>query len=139
GRSLRRRVRRLQELGQACWNVVCRGGVRETSVEAFLDLEHRGWKGDHCSSLRSTPAHERFFREMVAGFGTEDRAVFVELQLDGKVVATTSNFISGQSGFAFKVGWLPDLAKVSPARLTELELVRQLYSHDVLGRLDFLD
>ncbi len=138
-RALRRRVRRLQEQGEARLEVVCRGGISDASIEAFLALEHEGWKGDQCSSLRSAPATERFFREMVAGFSAEERAVFVELRLDGQVVASTSNFISGWAGFAFKIGWRRALAKLSPARLTELELVRQLFRSETLGALSFLD
>jgi hypothetical protein len=75
----------------------------------------------------------------VARFGAQDRAVFVELQLDGKVVAATSNFISGQGGFAFKIGWLPELANMSPGRLAELGLLRGIYNHDALSSLQFWD
>jgi hypothetical protein len=137
--ALRRRVRRLCERGKTAWRLVCRGGVPDSSTEAFLNLEHQGWKRERGTSLRSSPAHERFFREMVRGFSRENRAFFVQLHLDGEIVASSSNFVSGRSGFAFKVGWQPDLAKVSPGRLAELELMRQLYQHDDLSKLDFLD
>ncbi|HLK88727.1 MAG TPA: GNAT family N-acetyltransferase [Polyangia bacterium] len=138
-RALSRRVRRLAERGEASLRLVCQGGIPDASVEAFLALEHDGWKGDRGSSLRSTPCCERFFREMVARFGAEERAVFVEVQLDGNVVASTANFISGYAGFAFKIGWQRALAKLSPARLAELELVRQLFRADPLTALAFLD
>ena len=138
-RNLRRRLKRMSEKGEVKWSIVARGGIPEASTEAFIDLEHQGWKGDNKSSLRSSRAGEAFFREVVAGFGAQDRAVFVELLLDGKVVATTSNFISGQAGFAFKIGWLPELANLSPGRLAELGLLRNLYSHDVLAKLTFWD
>jgi hypothetical protein len=138
-KSLRRRFKRLCEMGKVSWSILARGGIPEASTEAFIDLEHRGWKGDNRSSLRSNAASEAFFREVVARFGGQDRAVFVELQLDGRVVAATSNFISGQAGFAFKIGWLPELATVSPGRFAELGLVRQLYSHEALSRLQFWD
>jgi CelD/BcsL family acetyltransferase involved in cellulose biosynthesis len=138
-RALKRRRRRLEEQGEVAWSVVCEGGVSERSIEAFLDLEHRGWKGDNKSSLRSQARGEAFFRAVVAGMGARDRAVFMELRLDGKVVATTSNFLSGCCGFAFKIGWLPELAKLSPGRLIEAELLRQLYTHQALLPLEFLD
>ncbi len=138
-KNLRRRLKRLSEKGEVKWSIVARGGVPEASTEAFIDLENRGWKGDNKSSLRSSGAGEAFFREVVAGFGAHDRAVFVELLLDGKVVATSSNFISAEAGFAFKIGWLPELANLSPGRLAELGLLRQLYTHDVLAKLQFWD
>src|SRR4029079_17342593 len=79
------------------------------------------------------------FREMIAGFGAEERALFIELQLDGKVVATTSNLISGRAGFAFKIGWQPELANVSPGRLAELAWLQHLYSHETMAGLQFWD
>ena len=138
-RNLRRRLKRLSEQGEVGWSIVAKGGIPDVSTEAFLDLEHRGWKGENGSSLRANAASEAFFREAVARFGAEERAVFVELQLDGKVVATTSNFVSGNSGFAFKIGWHPELANLSPGRLTELALLQNLYSHEAVSGLQFWD
>jgi CelD/BcsL family acetyltransferase involved in cellulose biosynthesis len=138
-KNLRRRLKRLSEKGEVRWSILARGGIPDTSTEAFIDLEHRGWKGDNGSSLRSNASSEAFFRDVVARFGAQDRAVFVELQVDGKVVAATSNFISGQGGFAFKIGWLPELASMSPGRLAELGLLREIYNHDALSGLQFWD
>jgi hypothetical protein len=138
-KNLRRRLKRLSEMGEVSWSILARGGIPETSMEAFIDLEHRGWKGDNRSSLRSNAASEAFFREVVARFGARERAVFVELQVAGRVVAATSNFISGHAGFAFKIGWLPELANMSPGRLAELGLLRQLYSHEALSAVKFWD
>ncbi len=138
-RSLRRRLKRLHEMGEVTWELKCGASIPEASIEAFVDLENRGWKGDNKSSLRSRTGNEQFFRDMVAGFGSEGRALFVEMRLDGKIVATTSNFVSGRGGFAFKIAWNPDLAKQSPGRLAEVELLRQMYQHEALTGLDFWD
>jgi hypothetical protein len=138
-KSLRRRLKRLQEMGQVTWRLTCGESIPESSVEAFIDLENRGWKGDNKSSLRSTAANERFFRDMVAGFGAAGRALFVEVRVDEKVVASTSNFLSGSGGFAFKIAWNPELAKQSPGRLAEVELLRQMFQHQALVALDFWD
>ena len=138
-KSLRRRLKRLQEMGEVTWELKCGACIPEASVEAFVDLENRGWKGDNKSSLRSSAGNERFFREMVAGFGSEGRALFVEMRLDGKIVASTSNFVSGGGGFAFKIAWNPELAKQSPGRLAEVELLRQMFQHEALTGLDFWD
>ncbi len=120
------------------WTLHRQGGIPERSVETFLDLEHRGWKGESKTSLRSNPADEAFFREAVSRFGAVDRAFFTELSLDNRVIASTSNFISGDVGFAFKIGWLPDLAKLSPGVLNEIELIRRV-RQGVCSDLTFLD
>jgi hypothetical protein len=138
-RSLKRRIKRLSEMGEVRSAVVVGGPVPEPSVEAFLDLENRGWKGDNGSSLRAKTGYEAFFRDAVARFGAEGRALFVELLLDEQVIATTSNFISGRAGFAFKIGWQPELAHVSPGRQAELGQLHHLYSHEALAGLEFWD
>jgi CelD/BcsL family acetyltransferase involved in cellulose biosynthesis len=137
-RDAGRRMRRLQECGEVRWTLHRQGGIPERSVETFLDLEHRGWKGESKTSLRSNPADEAFFREAVSRFGAVDRAFFTELSLDNRVIASTSNFISGDVGFAFKIGWLPDLAKLSPGVLNEIELIRRV-RQGVCSDLTFLD
>jgi CelD/BcsL family acetyltransferase involved in cellulose biosynthesis len=136
-RDTKRRMRRLQERGEVTWTLHRQGGIPEKSVETFLDLEHRGWKGESKTSLRSNPADEAFFREVVSGFGASDRAFFTELALDRRVIASTSNFISGHAGFAFKVGWLPEFAKMSPGVLNEIETIRHI--RDECNDLLFLD
>jgi hypothetical protein len=138
-RNLRRRIKRLGEKGEVRSTVVAGGPSFDKSLEAFLDLENRGWKGDNGSSLRAKAGHEAFFREAAARFGAQGRMVFVELRLDGQVVASTSNFVSGRAGFAFKIGWQPELASFSPGRLAELALLQHLYKDETLARLDFLD
>lgn len=135
--GLDRRRRRLAERGAVGWRCYREGGIPEHVVESFLRLEHAGWKGQQGSSLRSSPANERFFREMVAGFGAEGRAFFTELTLDGEPIASASHFISQRAGFAFKIGWHPDFARYSPGVLNEIELIRR--APEVLPDLDEFD
>ncbi len=123
-KGLERRMRRLKERGDVAWRCHREGGVPDSVVEAFLALEHAGWKGEHGTSLRSRPADEAFFKQMVAGFAAEGRALFTELTLDGVAIASISNFISGNVGFGFKIGWAPEFKDFSPGMLNELEFIR---------------
>ncbi|MBP8272458.1 MAG: GNAT family N-acetyltransferase, partial [Sphaerotilus sp.] len=112
------------------WECLWKDGVPKTSVDAFLALEHRGWKGESGTSLQSTEAGREFFREMVRRFdGDGRRALFTELRLNGEAVASTCNFVSGDMGFAFKVGWDPDLRKLGPGMLNEVEFIRRFKDH----------
>lgn len=121
--EINRCLRRLGEQGEVSWHCLRRELPAE-SVEAFLRLEHLGWKGESGTSMRSTAAGEAFFRAMVAGFDREGRALFTELRVDGQAVASTCNFVSGSMGFAFKVGWNPELRKLGPGMLNEVEFIR---------------
>ena len=114
--------RRLRELGEVRWHSH-RHSLSPDSTEAFLRLEHGGWKGAAGTSLLSSPSDAAFFREMVAAFAGQGRAWFTELRLNGEVIASTSNMVSGCEGFAFKVGWDPALRRLGVGVLNEAELV----------------
>jgi CelD/BcsL family acetyltransferase involved in cellulose biosynthesis len=136
-KDLRRRWRRLEEIGATSWRLINGGAIPVRSVEAFIELEHLGWKGSNGSSLRARGHDEAFFRDVVAGFGASGRVFFTELVVADKVVASTSNFVSGRSGFAFKIGWHPDYAKMAPGVLCEYELVRR--APELFPDLDCID
>ncbi len=127
-RDLNRRKRRLNEQGQVQWRWHRDDGIPGAAVEDFLALEHMDWKGQAGTSLRSQPNHEAFFREVVSGFASQQRALFTELTLDGKPVASCCNFISGRIGFGFKIGWNPEFRSAAPAKLNEIELMRQAHA-----------
>lgn len=120
--------RRLDEMGEVTWHCF-RRGIPEAAIEAFLQLEHLGWKGEAGTSIRACPRDEAFFREMIAGFDRDGRALFTELRLDGRPIASTCNFVAGTMGFAFKVGWDPALRKLGPGMLNEVEFIRQVRTH----------
>lgn len=123
--NLRRRDRRFDEPGDARREVLRGAGVDDDWVEQFLALEHRGWKGEKGTSLRAQPAHEHFFREMCAGFAGRGELIVTRLSQGGRPVALTCNLASAGAGFAFKVGWDPDFAKLSPGTLCELAFLRE--------------
>jgi CelD/BcsL family acetyltransferase involved in cellulose biosynthesis len=131
-----RRMRRLRERGDVQWRCH-RGDDVPAAVEAFLTLEHVGWKGQEGTSLRSRPADEAFFREAVRGFAAEGRALFTELALDGVPIASISHFVSGRAGFGFKIGWDPAYKTYSPGILNEVEFVRN--APTVFADLEYFD
>ncbi|CAG4882912.1 conserved protein of unknown function [Georgfuchsia toluolica] len=128
--------RRLAELGDLQW-LIHREGVDDEIIESFLRLEHSGWKGRRHKSLRSRLADEAFFREMATGFAREGRALFTELRLNGRTIASTSNFASAHAGFAFKVGWDEAFRKFSVGNLIDAELVER--APEVCNDLAYID
>lgn len=135
--DLDRRFRRLQELGEVTWRWHRQEGIPAASIGRFLELENMGWKAAQGTALGATAAGESFFREMVAGFASERRAFFSEMVLDSTVIASTANFISGEAGFAFKIGWDPAFRDKSPGLLNELGFMRN--AHVFVGDLTFID
>jgi CelD/BcsL family acetyltransferase involved in cellulose biosynthesis len=136
-KDARRCMRRLGDIGPVTWSPLQDTAVDEACTDRFLELERAGWKGDQGEALLSDSSNEQFFREMVRGFAGAGRALFSELRVGDRVISSTSNFLSGQAAFAFKIGWHRDFAKMSPGTLNEVEMIRQAPS--LLGKLDFFD
>ncbi|MEO6102108.1 MAG: GNAT family N-acetyltransferase [Pseudoxanthomonas sp.] len=121
-RDLRRRKRRLEERGTTAFRITqAKAGVAE-AMETHLQLEHAGWKGAAGTSLLASPSGAGFFREMIERFDAIGAAVFAETLCDGKVIASTSNLLLGDTLNGFKTGWQPDFAPCSPGRLNEIFL-----------------
>jgi len=124
-RDLNRLRRRLQDSGKLEFVMSCGSAVDALQVEEFLRLENLGWKGRSSSSLLAREHHATFFREIAAAFAERGRAFFYRLTLDGVTIASASNFMSGDVGYAFKIGWDPKYAKFSPGSLNEFAFLEQ--------------
>jgi len=129
-------MRRLLEQGNVEW-FMYRETLPSKAIDTFLRLEHSGWKADEGTSLLSNSADETFFRQMVAGFASEGRAMFTELHLNGLPIASTSNFVSGGEGFAFKIGWDIAYRQYGVGILNEVEFIR--HAHDSCPDLTQID
>lgn len=125
-KDLRRRQRRLREQGEVEVAIVEAADKINEAIEHHLRLEHLGWKREAGTSLLGDDRQAAFFREMARGFAGIGAAAFVELRVDGDVIASTSNFIVGGTFSAFKTGWDPRLAACSPGKLAEWLLFERM-------------
>ena len=57
--------------------------------------------------------------------------------MNGKVIASTSNLISGCAGFAFKIGWDEAFSKLGPGILNEVEFMK--YFPELLPSIKYVD
>jgi hypothetical protein len=135
--DLRRVRRRLEENGKVEWCALFDEDVSESTVQRFLDLEHMGWKGKHGTSLRSHPANEAFFLEMIDGFRNAGRLLFTVLYLEGSAIACAIDLISGHAGFGFKLGSDPYYAKMAPGLLNQIEFIR--HAPSLCDDLSYID
>lgn len=125
-KNYRKRIRQLEEVGRVDWYLISGEESLERCADEFIRLEHMGWKGEKGSSLYSNPNHTRFFKEVVEGFNREKRVYFTELALNDQTISSTSNLISGNVAFAFKIGWDPAYAKFSPGIINEVQLMERM-------------
>jgi GNAT acetyltransferase-like protein len=123
-KTYRNALNRLKAIDSVEWRLIQSNEAGPTQIQDFLQLEHKGWKGDNGDSLLSQENQERFFVQTVENFARSNGVFFTELLLGDEIIASTCNFISGNSGFAFKIGWDPDYQKYSPGIVNEIEFLR---------------
>lgn len=136
-KSFKRRMRRLEELGKVDWKVYRGENLDSCILDRFMDLEHLGWKGQQRTSVLSNLADKNFFLEMMAGFHRADKAFATELTLNDQTISSTVNFVSGNAGFAFKIGWDPAYSKFSPGILNEVKWLE--CDDEFINGLQFID
>ena len=136
-KTAKKNIKRLETLGDWQFRLVHNGPEFDQAIERFLELEHAGWKAGTGTSLRSRPQQEKFFTSMVRNFAVTNTAFFAELWLNDRVIGSSSNLISGDSVFAFKIGWDPEFAKVSPGTILESKLIQR--APELLEGIRFVD
>ncbi len=136
-KKIRRKLRQLDAQGEFAWSVVRSGDISNHTIDAFLRLEHCGWKGDGGTSLLSDPGRKQFFEQAIKALAQRDSVFFTEISLSGEVVASTCNLIAGDVGFAFKLGWDLAYSKQSIGFINEYLLVESAPTE--LSNLRYID
>lgn len=136
-KDYQRQVRHLQSLGRVEWKAQHTQEQMEKSLEDFLKLENMGWKGQQKSSLVSNPNDLRFFKEMSAAFHGAGRLFLTEIRLNGNIIASTVNLISGRAGFGFKLGWDTRYAKHSPGIVNLVQMME--HAEEAFSDLEYID
>jgi CelD/BcsL family acetyltransferase involved in cellulose biosynthesis len=135
-KTLKRNRRRLESYGSVEFRLHRPEPGDSRAVEEFLRLESLGWKGDQGTAMATDANHARFCRELVTGFAARGQVIFGELTVDDRPVASTLNLLSGESLFAFKIGWDPEFAECSPGTLSELNLLEHCHEVPGLNQID---
>ena len=123
-RTYRRAEKQLASFGNVTYSQAGRAGGAEQGVQAFLELESMGWKGENGTAMLSSPGHEKFCREMATRFEAENNLVIYQRLVDGVPVASALNMRSVDDLFCFKIGWNPEFASGSPGILNELHFLQ---------------
>jgi CelD/BcsL family acetyltransferase involved in cellulose biosynthesis len=123
-RQLRRRRRRLSELGDLQFDR--QDGIRE--LERFLDeglaLEGSGWKRDAGTAIESDATTARFYRDMARWAAARGMLRLDFLRLDGRAIAFYLSLADPIAGtiHVLKGGFDREFEEYSPGRLLFAEL-----------------
>ncbi|WP_374525733.1 GNAT family N-acetyltransferase [Sphingopyxis sp.] len=134
-KELRRQANRLSEEGRVSFRRWQASEAVEPWIDAFLDLEARGWKGRAGSALASHGDTEAWFRAIVAGAAAAGKLDMRVLALNDRPLAMLVSFLCPPGGFSFKTAFDEDYARFSPGVLL------QQANLDLLGdpRIEWVD
>ena len=118
-KELRRQANRLAEQGAVRFRRWQPGEAIEPWIDAFLDLEARGWKGRAGSALASHSDTEAWFRAILTGAAEAGKLDMRALDLDDRPLAMLVNFLCPPGGFSFKTAFDEDFARFSPGVLLQ--------------------
>lgn len=131
-KDVRRTMRRLHEVGAVTLEHVSAAPALTQRLEAFLQLEHSGWKGQQGTSFLSHDQDAAFARAAyVPGLASID-----SLLLDGKPIAMKLSIRTGRTAFTPKIAYDEAFKKLGPGMALEYLLIEAFYATDDLDGVD---
>lgn len=120
-KELRRQFARLSELGEVRFERSRDAAGLADWCEAFLALEHSGWKGTAGSALASHHGTAQLLREAMAGAAASGRLERLTLSLDGQPIAMLINLLTPPGAYSYKTAFDERYARYSPGVLVQRE------------------
>jgi CelD/BcsL family acetyltransferase involved in cellulose biosynthesis len=97
------------------------------AVEAFLELEASGWKGQEGTAF-ATIGHGDFLRQICSAFHRLGRLQLLSFETEGRAIAMQCGLRGGDTLFLFKIAFDEELAQFSPGiqlQVDNLELFNE--------------
>lgn len=135
-KEVRRKEKRLADLGRVEYRATRPGDDVGPWTEAFLRLEAEGWKGRQGTAMASIPEEAAFFRGVVAEAARQGRLRMLGLFLNNEPIALKCNFLAGTGSFAFKIAFDERHGRLSPGYQLEIANLRDF--HDS-GEVQWMD
>lgn len=134
-RELGRNRRKLEELGAVTHEAHLEGAGLARAVEAFLELEHSGWKGRKGTALACGEDTRQFaLRAFKSDGGARTRVDL--LLLDGKPVAAGVIVFCGATGFTVKGAYDEAYSRQGVGLLLEVEILKSFLTERWAESLD---
>lgn len=127
---------RLSELGDLQFSINSGGDDIAETIDRFLRLEAKGWKGKRGTALRVRPDEKRFFETICKAAYRDGKFHCTELTLDGEPIAMLASFIAGRGLYTFKIGFDESYARFSPGALLMMKMIDGCLKDE---RIDWVD
>lgn len=129
-RDIERNLRRLGEAGEIAFERADEPRLVEQRLEAFLAMEHAGWKGRTGTSFLSSPSSAAFARAAYRD------AVIDSLLLNGEPIAISINIAKGRTAFTPKCTYDEAWRRHAPGVVLEYLAVRAFYADERFDAMD---
>lgn len=134
--ELKRKERRLAELGTMKYSTLTSGDDIESWSRNFLSLEASGWKGQEGTALASQQTDRDFFLEIMREAFHRRQLTTHAIELDGRPIAQNCELESGRGAFCFKTAYDESYGRYSPGVLLHVERIRALHARPRIAWLD---
>jgi CelD/BcsL family acetyltransferase involved in cellulose biosynthesis len=135
-KELARTRRRLEALGCVEHHVHHSGEGLSAAVEAFLQIETRGWKGERRTAMACDARSCEFARTVFNGSERDSICRADVLTLDGTPIAVSLAVSAGSTVFSVKCTYDESYRRFSPGLLLEIEIMRSFLNEGWAARLD---
>jgi CelD/BcsL family acetyltransferase involved in cellulose biosynthesis len=127
--NLRRRERRLGELGALRCDIARGGRTLQLALESFYELEARGWKGHSRSAVAQRPPVKRFYDRLVERAAADGGVWIPVLTLSDTPIAAQVLRISGRTMFGLKTAYDEAYARYGPGQVLTSRVIRYGLDH----------
>jgi CelD/BcsL family acetyltransferase involved in cellulose biosynthesis len=135
-RDLGRNERRLEKLGTVSFESCSGGPELKSAVDAFLQIEARGWKGRRGTALQCNEATRAFASKVFSSPRSSNACRADLLKLNGEPIAVGLTLVSGRTGFTVKCAYDERYANYSAGLLLEVAFLRGVLGEKWASRID---
>ena len=136
-RDMERRRRKLQRECDVRLDLVASPHDVDRDMDAALVVEASGWKGRQGTAITSSPATNRFYREMARDFHESGELRLSRLHIDGRLAAVDLALVRGDRYFLLKTGYEDSFRRAGPGLILRLAVVERCFEmglhHEFLG------
>lgn len=127
--ELRRRRRRLAEVGEVCLDV--RLDADQEALEDFLRVEAAGWKGVRGTAVGSEPETRAFYLEVARWAAEKGWLRLALLRVDGRAVAGDLALQTDDTHYLLKTGYDPEFGRFAVGKLLRQAMIERAFADGV--------
>jgi CelD/BcsL family acetyltransferase involved in cellulose biosynthesis len=135
-KELRRQRHRLEDAGPLVFSVATTPADVTASLEEFLALEARGWKGVRGTGLMQHEGDARFIRSAAPALAAQRRFEIASLTRNGETLASGLILRDAATAYFFKIAMDEKQARSSPGVQLTLDLTRHLCADPLIASAD---